>query len=457
MSMFNEYDNDNGTEQSQSPYTQSQSTYTSPAQQDVQSAQQNAQQNPLVYPAAQSYQYTHQQAQNGSYGGQQPPQREKKKGIAGIVVACTLSAALLGGTIGGIGGVAVGYGLAPKAQVQTQQQAGTIEQQAAAGPSAVPVATNASAMTIAEIAAKVSPSVVAIDATVTTQQMTPFGPLQSEGQGSGSGVIISKDGYIVTNNHVVDGAKTITVYLQDGTQYEAKLVGRDSKTDIAILKVEADNLPAAEIGASGALKVGDIAIAIGNPLGELAGSVTQGIISATEREITIEDETMNLLQFDAAINPGNSGGALVNGNGQVVGIVNAKSSAIGVEGIGFAIPIDDVKDVIDDIVVNGYVTGRPKMGLGTVTVTEEVSKAYNLPIGAYVQNIENFSAAEKAGLKIGDVITSLGGEEVKSNDDLIAIRDKHAPGDTLDMVIVRDGQEMTLQLTLMEDIQMVDN
>jgi serine protease Do len=244
------------------------------------------------------------------------------------------------------------------------------------------------------------------------------------------------------------------VTLSDGTEYSAQLIGRDPDTDIAIIKIDATGLTAAEFGTSGDLQVGDIAIAIGNPLGTLAGSVTQGIISATEREITIDNTKMNVLQFDAAINQGNSGGALVNDKGQLVGVVNAKSFAVGVEGLGFAIPIDDVREIIDAIVSGTPLgTGIARLGVTTRTVTQEISDMYDVPVGAYVTEVEAFSAAERAGIKVGDVITSFAGQDVTKNEDLSTIRDQHEIGDVLEVTINRNGEEMTLELTLLEGMK----
>jgi serine protease Do len=221
--------------------------------------------------------------------------------------------------------------------------------------------SNGTSLSVSEIAAKAQNSVVEIK---TEAIQTGNFMRQYVSEGAGSGVIISSDGYIVTNNHAIENAQNITVTLRDGTSYSGKLVGTDSKNDVAIIKIEATGLSAAEIGDSSSLQVGDLAVAIGNPLGELGGTVTDGIISALDREITLGNETMTLLQTNAAINPGNSGGGLFNEQGQLVGIVVAKSSGSDVEeGLGFAIPINNVKDVISDLQNYGYVKGRPVLGI----------------------------------------------------------------------------------------------
>ncbi|GHU38033.1 hypothetical protein FACS1894105_11250 [Clostridia bacterium] len=239
-------------------------------------------------------------------------------------------------------------------------------------------------LTVSETAAKVSPAVVSITASVTITDR--FGRV-STSSGSGSGIIFSEDGYILTNNHVVEGADTVIVKLATGAEYPAKIVGTDSITDLAVLKLDGKSLPYAVFGDSDKLITGDLAVAIGNPLGEFSGTVTSGIISATDREITIDGEKMNLLQTDAAINPGNSGGALVNAYGEVIGVVNAKESALGIEGLGFAIPINDAKPVIEQLIKNGYVTGRPGMGVSYIDITAATARFYRMEAGLYINSV----------------------------------------------------------------------
>lgn len=270
--------------------------------------------------------------------------------------------------------------------------------------------------------------------------------------GAGSGVIITKDGYIVTNNHVVSGANKITVRTKDGTEYDAKLIGTDEKTDLAVIKIEASNLNAAVLGTSSNLAVGDEAIAIGNPLGELGGTVTQGIISALDREITIDGQTMTLLQTDTAINKGNSGGGLFNNNGELIGIVNAKSSGTSVEGLGFAIPIDTAKPVIESLITSGYVTGRPQLGVSMVNVTDEMTafQAGVNELGVYIAKVNDGSAADEAGFKVKDRVISVDGKEISSSSEIAKIIDGKKVGDTVDIVVERDGKEVTLKATLKE-------
>ncbi len=304
-------------------------------------------------------------------------------------------------------------------------------------------------LSVVEIAQKVGPTVVGVN--TKTKQMSIFGRMQ-ESEGSGSGIILTSDGYIVTNNHVIDGADEITVVLSDGKSYKATLTGADSRTDLAVLKVDGNNLPYATLGNSSELQVGELAVAIGNPLGEeLAGTVTGGYISALNRSIMVDDKKFNLIQTDAAINPGNSGGALVNNYGEVIGINSVKMSSEGVEGIGFAIPIDEAKPIIEDLKTSGYVTGRPVIGIAGRDVTEQDSKYYNIPVGIYVYQVSKYSAAEQAGIQAGDVITKFNGEEVKTSDELNDKKEKFKVGDTVTLTIVRDGETKSVDVKLTEE------
>ena len=305
-------------------------------------------------------------------------------------------------------------------------------------------------MSIVDIARQVGPAVVGITATGESSSGMFLIPQQT--QSSGSGIIISSDGYIVTNNPVVEGASSLKVTLNTMEEYDAKLVGTDPQTDLAVIKIEATGLTAAVLGNSSDVEVGELAIAIGNPLGqELAGTVTTGIISATNRQVTVDDVEYTLLQTDAAINEGNSGGALVNAYGEVIGINSVKMASTGVEGLGFAIPSDIAKPVISDLIEYGYVTGRPVIGISGRNITEEMSQYYDLPVGVYIQTITEFSAAEKAGLRPGDVIIQCDGQTVETVDELNEIRDQHQVGDTLTLTIVRNGERMEVSVTLEED------
>ncbi len=271
-------------------------------------------------------------------------------------------------------------------------------------------------------------------------------------QGAGSGVVFSADGYIMTNHHVIDGAQTITVTLRNGSSYPASIVGDDSMTDLALLKIDATGLTPAVIGNSDNLKVGQTAIAIGNPLGQLGGTVTSGIVSALDREIEIDGQTMNLLQTSAAINPGNSGGGLFDDDGNLIGIVNAKSSGSDIEGLGFAIPVNTVLDVFTDLREYGYVTGRVSLGVSVLSITNaQTAWMYGVnETGLYITRVENGSDAANAGLKSGDKIVSFNGKEIQSETELAAELKNCSVGDTVTMVVRRGGNDHTVSITLSE-------
>lgn len=316
---------------------------------------------------------------------------------------------------------------------------------------------------LAGVVNSVADSVVEITQ-YTTQSAHPY--ISNSGytaEGNGSGVIISTDGYILTNNHVISGAEKISVRLRNGTEYDAKLIGKDSKTDMAIIKVEATNLVAANIGNSSSTQVGDFVLAIGNPLGQLGGTVTYGFVSALEREITIDNTTMNLMQFDAAVNPGNSGGGLFNINGDLIGVVSAKSTGYDVEGLGFAIPVNDVKQVIDDILTHGYATNRPFLGVslddGAYATNNDPFGGYNswfsmfyqqVQYGASVAEVVKDSPAEKAGIEVGDIIVSIGGKVVSNASEASAEVSNYNVGDTIEIGLIRDSRTKTVNATLEE-------
>lgn len=307
-----------------------------------------------------------------------------------------------------------------------------------------------SAYSVADVAKAVSNSVVEITTEVVSTNRFMG---QYISQGAGSGVIFTADGYIMTNHHVIDGAQTITVTLKDGTSYQASIIGDDPQTDLALLKIDATGLTPAVLAAdSNELQVGQTAIAIGNPLGQLGGTVTSGIVSALDREIEIDGETMNLLQTNAAINPGNSGGGLFDDNGNLIGIVNAKSSGSDIEGLGFAIPINTVKTVFTDLKEYGYVKGRVSLGISVISVDNaQTAWMYGVnETGLYVLKVESGSDAEIAGLKQGDKIVSFNGAEVQNDTDLAAEIKKCSVGDVATMVVRRDGRNYTVSITLSE-------
>jgi serine protease Do len=308
-------------------------------------------------------------------------------------------------------------------------------------------ASSTTAMSVTDVVKKVSPAVVTVSTKSVVSSQNFFGQQQQQQQeGVGTGFIINEQGYILTNYHVVSGATQVKVTLSDGKELNAKVLNYDQNQDLAVVKVT-DNfkVPAvAELGDSDALQSGEEVIAIGNPLGkEFVGTVTKGIVSSTARTIDINGTKATYIQTDAAINPGNSGGPLINSKGQVIGINTAKTSETGVEGIGFAIPINHAKDSLESL-------SKPKIviGIGVKNVTEDDSKAYNLPVGVYVTSISDFSSAEKAGIQTGDVITKFEGKQVKTIDELNKLRDTHKAGDKVNITVVRDGKEVNLQLTL---------
>jgi len=266
--------------------------------------------------------------------------------------------------------------------------------------------------------------------------------------GAGSGVVITADGYVVTNNHVVNGAQTIIVRLNSGESYQASLIGRDVRTDIAVLKIDASGLKPVVFGDSGKLIIGEQAIVIGNPLGELGGTVTDGIISALDRDIVVDGESMNLLQTSAAVNPGNSGGGLFNNRGELVGIVNAKSGGFGVEGLGFAIPVNTAAGVIEKIINFGYVPGRPILGVRLIDITDPGTASYYRVqnTGVYV-----YESMALNGLKTADRIISINGREVRNTIELRKIIDLYAVGDTVTVKVQRGISELELQITLIEE------
>lgn len=312
-------------------------------------------------------------------------------------------------------------------------------------------AINTNASTASAVVKKAANSVVEI---TTESVVTGSFARQYVAKGAGSGVIISEDGYIITNNHVIDGANSIVITLRDDKEtYNAALIGTDAENDIALLKIDATGLSPATFGDSSSLAVGDYVVAIGNPLGELGGTVTDGIISALAREVTIEDQNMTLLQTNAEINPGNSGGGLFNANGELIGVVNAKDSATEVEGIGFAIPINNVLDIINDLKTYGYVTGKIELGMEVTDVSSNAAAFYyglNNQKGCYVLSVTKGSNADTAGFQAGDLITKFNGEEVTSTSDLKKALDKFNVGDKVTMTVYRSGKTADLELTLQE-------
>ncbi len=314
-------------------------------------------------------------------------------------------------------------------------------------------------LSVPEIAGKAGASVVGIKITAQVRAQTGwFGPQIYQQVSEGSGIIYNSDGYIVTNYHVVgDYASSesgqIEVYLTDGRSATAKYIGGDSQNDLAVIKIDLDNLPVAQFGTSANLRSGEFAMAIGNPLGmDLAGSVTVGVISGIERKVEAENVADSLIQTDAAINPGNSGGALVNGRGEVIGINTIKIASTGVEGLGFAIPIDYARPIIDSIITYGYVKGRPAIGISYTEINERTARYYNIPRGILVTDVAAGSAAAKAGLQKNDIITAIDGNEVTSMSSIKSILKQHRAGDELTVTYYRyrDRQTGSTKLVLDE-------
>ena len=294
---------------------------------------------------------------------------------------------------------------------------------------------------VSDVVQKVRPSVVGV---IT-------GSFQTYSTSStGSGIILSEDGYIVTNNHVVEGGDSIAVTLDDGETYAAELIGTDVKSDIAVLKIDAQNLPAAEFGDSSQVEVGEAAIAIGNPLG-LNGTVTAGIISAVDREIQVGSSNMVLLQTDASINPGNSGGALLNEYGQVIGVNSAKISSEDSEGLGFAIPSNTVGPIVEELIDKGYVSGRPLTGISGRNVSALAAAFYNIPQGILVDQVAPESDAAAKGLAAGDVIIGVDDIRVENISDACTLRDEHKAGDTMKLTFYRQGSTHEINIQLMEE------
>ncbi|MBQ2160917.1 MAG: trypsin-like peptidase domain-containing protein [Firmicutes bacterium] len=303
-----------------------------------------------------------------------------------------------------------------------------------------------SVLSLQEIIAKNENSVVAIS---TETMSTDFWVGQYVTQGAGSGVIYSEDGYVITNNHVIDGASNIKVTLYDGTEYEATLVATDSMTDVAVLKIDATGLQPVTFGDMNNVNVGDAVVAIGNPLGTLSGTATEGIVSALEREITLDGKQMTLIQTSASINPGNSGGGLFDQYGNLIGIVVAKSSGSDVEGLGFAIPCDKVSSVAKSLIENGYVEGRPQAGIVIIDLTDpQTAMQYGATItGVYIKDVTGKNA-KKAGLKSGDLIYYVDDTKITSTAQLVALIQSHQVGDVLTFTVVRDNEMVKCDVEL---------
>lgn len=381
-----------------------------------------------------------------------PVQPKKHHGGVGRVVALILSCAVIS--------AACGFGGAILAQNSSRTGKTTVQQSnRTAATVSVKKVDGQTLMSPAEVYASTVNSVVSINCSAVSTNI--FGQ-QTESASSGSGFIYTADGYIVTNQHVVANASSINVTLYNGDTYPATLVGSDSDYDVAVLKIDAKDLPAVTLGSSTDVNVGDTVLAIGNPLGELTFSMSQGIVSCVNRAINVEGTPFNMIQVDASINPGNSGGPLMNLYGEVVGIVSAKYSSYAnttVEGLGFAIPINDVQSIIKDIIENGSVGNKAYMAITAGTMTQQMAAQYkiNATEGVFVYSVEDGGAGDKAGLKLGDVITKLNDTQITSMEDLSAAKKGFKAGDTVTLTVLRDGKEITTQLTFDAQPQTTDD
>ena len=388
------------------------------------------------------YNYSQQNSAPGDPGWAEAPAAAKKPSFwqkTGVKVTALLLACAVVGGAAGYGGAA----LSSSGKTTIRQSNRT------ASEITVKQVSGQTLMSPAEVYASTVNSVVSINCSSVSTNI--FGR-SVQSASSGSGFIITQDGYIVTNHHVVSGASSVTVTLHDGTEYPATVVGSDSDYDVAVLKINATDLQPATLGNSSSVNVGDSVLAIGNPLGELTFSMSQGIVSCCDRAINVDGTPFNMIQVDASINPGNSGGPLMNLYGEVVGIVSAKYSSYSdttVEGLGFAIPIGDVQAIITDIMENGQVTDKPSFGITAGTMTEQMAAQYQIEqkSGAFVYSVNKGGAGEKAGLRMGDVITKVDSTDIASMEDLTAAKKGHKAGDTVTVTYFRDGSSHTTSLT----------
>ncbi|MCI8332733.1 MAG: trypsin-like serine protease [Clostridiales bacterium] len=379
------------------------------------------------------------QAINNQYTPPQKQKEKKKFGTGTLALLLVLCIAI--GLGSGIGGAFLVHNIWPTIAPSRQ----VVVKQVDAGQK-----TEIDEDSLAGVIARIANTVVEIR----TEKVVTGSFFQNYvSEGAGSGVIISADGYIITNNHVISGADSIVVHLKDGTEYTAQLIATDSQTDIAVVKVDASGLEAATIGSSENLVVGETAIALGNPLGELGGSVSKGIISALDREITISGQTMRLLQTDAAINPGNSGGGLFNASGELIGIVNAKSTGDAIEGLGFAIPIDNAYEVAKELIEKGRVTGRPALGISAIDIQSEsdmLRYSYS-EIGRYLDGYGVYVYDDSQdNFQMGDKIMAIDDTTVTNMASISEILNEHAIGDTVTVTFSRGRMKMTVEVTLIE-------
>ena len=386
-----------------------------------------------------------------------PEIRKQKKGMtAGRIIALALICSLLGGCLGAGTVLLASRGAKAESSEPAAPASETVILEGVRETADVNTAAvdTSRLLTPSQVYAENVASTVGITTSVTTN----YWGYQSTYPASGSGFILSKDGYILTNYHVIEDSSSVSVTTYDNKTYEAEIIGCDMSNDVAVLKIQADDLTPVVLGDSATLSVGDTVVAIGNPLGELTFSLTQGVVSALDREITMSSgSTMTLIQTDAAINNGNSGGALFNMYGEVVGITNAKYSSSGssasIDNIGFAIPINRVRSIVESIIEHGYIV-RPYIGVSVATVTAEL-QSYGIPQGAAVREINEDSPAQAAGLEINDVITAVDETPISSSSDLVNVISQSKPGDELTLTVYRhsEGGEVTIVITVGEKQQ----
>lgn len=447
------------------PSAEQKSAYNSRYSYGQQAGEQGSYENQQADPkSSESYKWNYEDY--NQQAPKQPTNKNKKNKNKGLKVFAIIMCAILCAGVVGMAGYGT-YALVSGQRAQQEMESESAEAEAA--PSAqltlndkpestqTDEAVNLSGgeLTITQRAEKVMPSAVGIVAYIQSSQSIFVGE-----QSQGSGIILSEDGYIVTNQHVIDGATSVKVVLNDGSEYNASVVGEDEKTDLAVLKIEATGLTPAEFGNSDQMQIGEQVIAVGNPGGlELAGSVTVGYVSAVNRPITTSNgATIDCIQTDAAINPGNSGGALVNTYGQVIGINSQKIAATEYEGIGFAISINEAQPIINDLIQYGYVRGRVVMGIAMQMIDQISAQMYGYQPGVGVVSVEENSPASKAGLVPGDIITEIDGEALTSTEVLTGILEEHKPGDVITLTVYRQsaqggyakGQELTMKLELGE-------
>lgn len=384
------------------------------------------------------------------------PEQKKKGGKAGKIVALLLACALVGGGSGFGAAALMQKNAAAQPQSTTQASSdASVMLEAKRQAAALQVASvdTGKVLTPSEVYAQNVNSTVGITTSITTN----YWGFQTTSAAAGSGFILTEDGYILTNYHVVENSNSITVAMYNGDTYDATLIGYDESNDVAVLKVDAEGLSPVVLGDSDNLNVGDSVVAIGNPLGELTFSLTAGLVSAKDREVTLSNSlTMDLIQTDCAINSGNSGGALFNLYGEVIGITNAKyssssSSSASIDNIGFAIPINHVLSIVKSIIEKGYIS-KPYVGVSVSDVNQQ-TQLYGIPAGAAVQAVSDDSPAAEAGLQAGDVITRVNGTEITGSSDLVSLVSEAAIGDTLTMTVYRQGSTMELTVTVGEQVQ----